>query len=555
MSFAIPGITGSGKKPLMALLLCLSSLKANVATAESFYDRLLHAKNEPQNWLTYSGGYSGWRFSPLQEITAGNVSSLAVAWIFQTGAVGKFETTPLVIDGIMYVTAQNNLAFALDARTGRPLWRYQRRLPEKVSVCCGQVNHGFAASEGKVFMATLDAHLVALDAKTGNVIWDVEAEDYRHGYAFTVAPLVVKDKVIVGVSGGEFGIRGFIDAYDVARGKRAWRFYTVPAPGEPGSDTWPGDRWKKGGGSAWLNGTYDPELNLIYWGTGNPGPDFNGEERKGDNLFSDSMVALDADSGKLKWHFQFTPHDVHDWDATQVPVLLDLKVEGKPQKLLAQANRNGFYYVLDRTNGKFLFAKPLVRVTWAERIGADGRPVLLLGSEPKPEGNYVCPGSAGATNWMSPSYSPQTGLFYVAVREQCDKYFSSPQPYREGTIFAASVNQPVTDVKDWGALRALDPRTGETEWEFKYYSAPWAGVLSTAGGLVFAADIEGYLMAFDATTGRELWHLQTGSAVYASPMSYAIDGRQYVAIASGSALLAFALPGRGSMKEVSGTKE
>jgi alcohol dehydrogenase (cytochrome c) len=553
MKSANPRQTKEGKGRRLLCFLCLACLHGQVAKAELFYQRLLKAQEEPHNWLTYSGRYSGWRFSPLQQITTGNVSNLAVAWIFQTGAVGKFEATPLVIDGILYVTAQNNLAFALDARTGRQLWRYQRRLP-KMSVCCGQVNHGFAASAGRLFMATLDAHLIALDAKTGNVLWDVEAEDYRLGYAFTVAPLVVKDKVIVGVAGGEFGIRGFIDAYDSATGKRAWRFYTIPAPGEPGSETWQGDRWKRGGGSAWVNGTFDPELNLIYWSTGNPGPDFNGEERKGDNLYSDCVVALDADTGKLKWHFQFTPHDVHDWDATQIPVLLDLEVGNKPRKLLVQANRNGFYYVLDRTNGKFLFAKPLVRVTWADGIGSDGRPILLPGTDPTPEGNYVCPGSAGATNWMSPSYSPQTGLFYVAVREQCDKYFSSPQPYREGTIFAASVNQPVTDAKEWGALRALDPLTGEIKWEFRYYSAPWAGALSTAGGLVFSADMEGYLMAFDALKGTELWHLQTGSPVYGSPMSYAIDGKQYVVIASGSALLAFSLADGHFMTEASGKK-
>jgi len=466
-----------------------------------------------------------------------------VQWVFQSGVSGKFEATPLVVGGIMYVTTQGNHAYALDARTGRVIWSYQYRLPDGIRVCCGPVNRGFAALGDKVFMATLDAHLVALDGKTGNVIWDVAAEDYKKGYAFTLAPLVVKDKIIVGVAGGEFGARGFIDAYSAETGKRAWRFYTIPGPGEPGHETWQGDSWKNGGAPAWVTGTYDPQLNLIYWGIGNPGPDTYGEERKGDNLYSCSVVALDPDTGTLKWYYQFTPHDVHDWDATQVPVLFDMEWEGRPRKLLMTANRNGFFYVLDRTNGKFLLGRPFARETWAKKeIGPDGRPVVLPKSDPTPEGSYVCPGARGGTNWMSPSYSPETGLFYVAAREQCEKFYNAPQPYEEGQYFWGSVGETMPGEKDWGAVRALDPGTGSLKWEFKFYSATNAGTLATAGGLVFAGDMEGNFIALDARTGKALWHLQAGGPINAQAMTFALDGKQYVVIPAGSALFAFALP-------------
>lgn len=529
------------KKNLAVITVLLSCVGAPLR-AQVSYQRLVNATREPHNWLTYSGDYAGRRFSSLHQINSANVQNLTVRWVFQTGAPGRFEATPLVVDGIMYLTAPGNNAYALDARTGRPLWQYHHRLPEKLALCCGQVNRGVAVLGNKVYMATLDAHVLALDAKTGVVVWDVQAEDYRKGYSFTVAPLAVKNKVIVGVAGGEFGIRGFIDAYDAETGKHAWRFYTIPGPGEPGHETWDGESWKTGGAPAWLTGTYDPELNLIYWGVGNPGPDLYGEERKGDNLYSDCVVALDADTGKLKWHFQFTHHDVHDWDATEIPMLLDLEFKGQPRKLLLQANRNGFFYVLDRRNGKFLLGRPFAKVTWAKEIGPDGRAVVLPGTAPTEEGNYVCPGMAGATNWMSPSYHPQTGLFYVTVREQCDRYYGAAQPYREGHLFFGSAPQTQPGDKEWGALRTLDPRTGEMKWEFRYYSAPMAGTLSTAGGLVFAGDREGYIMAFDAPTGKELWHLQTGAGIAASPMSYAVDGRQSIVIPSGSALFALGLP-------------
>ena len=331
-------------------LMLLTSLGTASIWGQVPSERLVKSSQEPQNWLSYSGNYAGWRYSALDQINPANVSRLRAEWVLQTGSLGKFETTPLVVDGVLYATGQDNRVFAVDARTGKAIWRYQRHLPGKLHPCCGTVNRGVAALGNKLFMATLDAHLLALDSKTGNVVWDVETADYSKGYSYTVAPLAVGDKIVIGVSGGEFGARGFVDAYYAETGKHAWRFYTIPGPGEPGNETWEGDSWKTGGGPAWLTGSYDPELNLIYWGIGNPGPDASGDVRKGDNLYSDCMVALDADTGKVKWHFQFTPHDVHDWDATEIPVLLDADWQGHPRMLLVLANRNGFFYVLDRTN-------------------------------------------------------------------------------------------------------------------------------------------------------------------------------------------------------------
>jgi alcohol dehydrogenase (cytochrome c) len=522
---------------VLLLVGSLGSLSAQVTP-----QRLQHASTEPQNWLTYSGTYDGQRFSALDQITSANVSQLRVQWIFQTPVTGKFEASPLVIDGVMYVTAPENNAYAIDPRTGRTIWHYERGLPEKLRACCGHVNRGFAALGNKLFLDTLDAHVVALDAETGNVVWDVAAAEYDKGYSFTGAPLAVKDKIIVGVSGGEYGIRGFIDAYDAETGRRAWRFYTVAGPGELGHDTWAGDSWTRGGSPAWVTGSYDPELNLVFWGTGNPSPSNDGSDRGGDNLFSNSIVALDADTGELKWYFQCTPHDLHDWDATEVPVLLDVSIGGQKRKVVAQANRNGFFYVLDRATGKFLFGKPFAGTTWANELDATGRPILLPGNDPSDTGTRVCPGAIGATNFMSPSYSPQTGFLYVNAREQCDIFTAAKQEFRPGRTYLGSVYVPASNERAWGALRAIDPDNGEIKWEFKHFSPPWAGTLATAGGLVFAGDMEGYLIAFDARTGKELWHFQTGAALYASPITFSINGKQYVSIASGNALLAFALP-------------
>jgi len=526
----------------MTLLLGPLLASATPLSAQVTYQQIRNAPAAPQNWLTYSGRYSGWRYSALNQIDAGNVSSLAVQWVFQVGDLGQLETTPLVVDGIIYGTGQDDRAFAIDARTGRAIWRYQRSLPDKLQICCGMDNRGLAILGDRLFMATLDGHVIALEAKTGNLLWDVSVADYHRAYSFTVAPLVVKNEVIVGVSGGEYGVRGFIDSYDPATGKRLWRFDTVPAAGQPGHESWSGDSWKTGGAPAWLTGTFDPELNLIYWPTGNPAPSNYGGDRKGDNLFSNSMLALDADTGRLQWYFQFTPHDLYDYDSTQIPVLLDTEWQGHPRKLLVQANRNGFYYVLDRTNGKFLFAKSFGKVTWAKGIDASGRPVLNGALVSKPAGTRVCPGALGLTNWYSPSFDPETGLLYVSTSNECDIFTSSPQQYRAGHDFLGSVYVPDPAERPTGNLKALDVHTGEVKWTFPYFSNPNGGALSTAGGVVFAADGDGNFIAFDARTGRDLWHIQLGATVYSAAITYQVGEKQYVLIPAGSALFAFALP-------------
>jgi alcohol dehydrogenase (cytochrome c) len=522
-----------------ALVLLAWSVLATDACAQVTFARIVNSYKEPQNWLTYSGDYSGHHFSSLDAINTTNVHSLVAKWVYQTGATGKFETTALVVDGILYGTGQDNRAFALDASSGRPIWLYQRQLPADIRPCCGRVNRGVAILGDEVFLGTLDAHVMALDAKTGNVIWDVAAVDYKNGYSFTLAPLAVKNLVVLGVSGGEYGIRGFIDAYDAETGRRKWRFYTVPGPGEPGRETWEGDSWKTGGAPAWITGTYDPLTNQLFWPTGNPSPSNRGSGRAGDNLYSNTLLALDADSGKLNWYFQFTRHDEHDWDATQVPVIID---QG-PKHWIAQANRNGFFYLVDQTTGKLILTSPYGKVTWSDSKDAEGRPVAMKESSPTSKGRLVCPGAAGTTNWMSPTFDPQTALLYVNAREQCDMFSTAPQLYEAGHAFYGSAYFPADEAEPyWGALRAIDPATGTIKWEFQHPSPSWSGVLSTAGGLVFTGDAEGNFIALDAASGKALWHFQTGGAVYAAPMTFALDGKQYVAIAAGSSLYAFGLP-------------
>jgi alcohol dehydrogenase (cytochrome c) len=523
----------------VVITLAMVSFFCGSAGAQVTPQRLLESAREPQNWLMYSGDYPGHRHSALDQINVANAKSLVPKWAYQTMAGGKFETTSLVVDGVLYGTGQDDRAYALDAKSGRPIWQYQRALPADIRPCCGRVNRGLAILGDKVFMGTLDAHVIALDAKTGNVVWDVTAVDYRGGYSFTLAPLAIKNLVILGVSGGEYGIRGFIDAYDAATGERKWRFYTTPGPGEPGHDTWEGDSWKIGGAPAWITGTFDPATNTTFWTTGNPSPSNRGIGRAGDNLYSNTLLALDPDAGKLKWHFQFTKHDDHDYDATQVPVMID---DGD-RHLIVQANRNGFFYVIDRGTGKLLSSRTYAKVTWSKSKDAEGRPMADTSGNPAPEGARACPGAAGATNWMSPTYDPQTKLFYVTAREQCDIFSTAPQAFEKGHAYYGSAYFPNDDAAPfWGALRALDPRSGEMKWEWKHASPTWAGVLSTAGGLVFSGDAEGNFMAFEAASGKILWHFQCGASVYSSPMSFAVDGKQYVAVGAGSALFAFALP-------------
>lgn len=531
----------------------LAALTAMPLAAQVTYERLLQAESEPHNWLTYSGSYKGWRHSPLNQVNRTNVANLKLAWVYQMAMTHRVETTPLVVDGVMYISEPPSNVVALDAATGRPFWRYRRSLPGRINVCCGQVNRGVAVLGDRVFIGTVDAHLVALNAKTGAVLWDVEVADYRSGYSVTVAPLIVKDMVISGIAGGEYGIRGFLDAYDIRTGQRRWRFWTIPGPGEKGNETWSGDSWKRGGGPTWVTGSYDPEQNLIIWGTGNPSPDWNGDVRLGDNLYTDSAIALDADSGKLKWHFQFVPHDVHDWDAVQVPVLVDGDWQGQRRKLVYWAHRGGFFYVLDRLTGKFLLGKPFATQTWAKGLDANGRPIRNPGIDPTPEGVLVWPGVQGATNWYSPSYSPQTGLFYLTAWENKGLYRKGDAEYIAGNRYIGSV--PKIDLEDepgYGTIRAIRPQTGDRVWERKLHTKPWSGVLSTAGGLVFGGsggwitrdrpEMEAWFYALDAGDGRELWRINLGGDMSSSAMTYQVNGKQMIAMPAGSGLFVFALP-------------
>jgi alcohol dehydrogenase (cytochrome c) len=530
-------------RAFLIVVIASVTLAAQTAAPQVSSQDLLDGLKDPTRWLTYGGEYNGQRHSPLTQITSENVNQLTAQWTFQTGTLGSFQTTPVVVDGVLYVTGFNNNAWAIDARSGRQIWRYRRELPDDLKLCCSAVNRGFAVLGDRLFMGTLDAHLIALDMKTGAVLYDAELADHKVGYSVTVAPLVVKDKVIVGVAGAEYGIRGFIDAYDVQTGKRAWRFYTVAGPGDPGGRSWPdGEAYKRGGGSVWVTGTYDPQLNTVFYGTGNPGPDYYSSAREGDNLYTASLVALDADTGQLRWHYQFTPHDVHDWDSTQVPVLADLTMNGQPRKVVMFANRNGFFYTIDRVTGKVIVAKPFVETTWAKELGPTGRPILLPGNIPDESGTKTCPDLGGGTNYMSPSYDPATRTFFVTARETCATYYSWEQPFEPGVQWESGATQRPRDQVNFSALRAIDPITGARKWEFRYPTVSYSGVLSTASGLVFNADGEGNILAFDSRTGKNLWHYQTGSGIRATAgTTYMLDGRQYLLVPSGSTLVAFAL--------------
>ena len=492
-------------------------------------------------WRTYGGNARGWRYSELAQISAENVARLAPKWIFQTGTNGHMETTPLVMEGLMYVTAASNHAFALDLRTGRSIWHYSKTPPSPLGLCCGEVNRGFAVLGDKLFKVNIEDTLVAIDRASGKVIWETELADYRKGYSGTLAPLVVKDKILVGTAGAEFGTRGFIDAYDSETGKRVWRFETVPAAGEKGVETWGKDSFLRGGGSTWITGTYDPELNLVYWGTGNPGPDMNGDVRPGDNLYTCSVVALDADTGKLKWHFQFTPHDTHDWDAVADPVLADVTIGGRKTKALIQANRNGYFYALDRTNGKYLYGRPYTTVNWSDGLDENGRPRVIKGLEPSEAGTKVCPGLGGGHNWQSTAFDPRTGLYYFGSTDGCQTFKRNDREFVEGRWYQLSGTENLPEEPETGSLIAVDSSTGKIRWRFEMVHNPAGGTLATAGNLVFTGDNSGNLMALDSRTGKVLWHFQTGAAVFSSPVTYTFEGKQYVAIAAGTALIAFGL--------------
>jgi alcohol dehydrogenase (cytochrome c) len=517
------------------------------------YERLLRAAEEPQNWLTYSGTYTSQRYSLLDQITPANVRNLQLEWVHQVRSTEKFETTPLVVDGVMYLTEPPSNVVALDATSGRVFWIYDHRPSPEARLCCGNVNKGVGMLGDTLFVATVDARLVALDARSGAVLWDSPFAAPETGYSATLAPLVIKDKVIIGVGGGEYGIRGFLAAYDAKTGREVWRFYTVAGPGEAGSETWEGDSWKRGGGSVWVTGSYDPDLNLTYWGVGNPGPDYDKHVRRGDNLYTDSVVALDAETGKLKWHFQFTPHDELDYDSVQIPVLVDMDWQGEPRKLMLWANRNGFWYVLDRATGEFLQGKLIDKVTWAKGLDAKGRPIQDPSKVLTSEGQQIFPGVQGTTNWYSPSYSPRTGLFYVSTWVNYSTIYSRrPSEYVEGRMYTSGylrTNVPSLrrgSINTWGdaasgAVRAFDPQTGAMEWEFKMSDVTDSGILTTASDVLFTGGREGYFYALDARNGEMLWRAILGGQVSAGPMTYKVGDKQYVSIASGSSLFTFAL--------------
>ena len=513
------------------------------------------ARPQPGGWPTYNGNVSGNRFSPLDQINATTIHALAPKWIFTIHTAPRpLQMTPIVVDGVMYVTSVNE-AYALDARTGRAMWHYSRpRTPGLAGDAATGINRGVALLRDRVFMVTDNAHLIALTRDTGQLVWDVEMADSRQNYGATGAPLAISldgcrpapadcDLVFAGVSGGDEGVRGFLDAYRAATGERAWRFWTVPAPGEPGSETWIGRAIEHGCAATWLTGTYDPESKLLYWPTGNPCPDYNGDERKGDNLYSASILALDPETGRLRWHYQFTPHDLHDWDANQTPMLVDTRFRGEARKLLLQGNRNGFFYVLDRLNGKVLLAEPFVaNLTWASRIGHDGRPVLKDGIEPTRDGQRVCPAVAGATNWPSTAFSPTAGFFYLFAEESCAIYTKNDQWWETGKSFYGGVTRRAPGPSAAGrVLKALDIQTGRTAWEIPVGGGILgSGLMATAGGLVFYGAEEGFL-AVDAASGHRVWQFDTNQNWRAGPMTYSVDGNQFIAVAAGSNIMAFSL--------------
>jgi alcohol dehydrogenase (cytochrome c) len=528
------------------------------------YERILNAREEPQNWLTYYGAYNGQRYSPLDQINTENVKRLLPAWVFQAGTTGliagastySFEATPIVVDGVMFLSGWDGWVWALDAKTGVEIWRYKHAVPFDVSLCCGTVNRGVAVAQGKVFFVAANARVLALDATTGKRVWDRTYGDVRAGESATVAPLVVKNMVIVGSSGGEFGVRGHLDAFDVETGEQVWRCYTVPKPGEPGSETWPadGDAWARGGANCWVTGTFDPETNLLYVGTGNPAPDFDGEVREGDNLYTDSIIAVDVDSGQIRWHYQCTPHDVWDYDSIAECILFEL--DGR--KLLGHFDKNGYFFVVDRTNGELVQITPFVdRIDWGA-ITRDGQVTPRRYPDKEGEPVHFYPGPAGAKEWTHASYSPKTGLFYVPVQDTGATATRRRREFKESIPYwGAGVQVDIEDMA--GSISAFDA-TGEEKWRWRNELPMCASTLATGGDLVFAGEPSGEFNALDARTGEQLWQFQCGSGHHSSPSTYMVDGRQYVAVpvgwggwaegflpgmlgaGHGSALIVFALP-------------
>jgi alcohol dehydrogenase (cytochrome c) len=539
------------KRKVVTLSLAMMVFATLALQAQVTFDRLLQSEKEPHNWLTYSGNVLGQRYSLLNQINSGNAKNLELQWVWQAGSLEKYETTSLVLDGVLYtIQAPNNTnntdgftqIVALDAATGRQFWTFRYNIPQTARNCCGRVNRGLAILGDTLFMGTLNSHLIAVNAKNGTLVWDTTVTTTA-GYPITVAPLVVKDKVIIGTAGGDGAIRGYIAAFNAKTGKEVWRTYTIPGPGEPGNDTWAGESWKIGGAGVWTTGSYDPETNLTFWGTGNPNPTGNGPSRLGDNLYSDSVLALDADTGKLKWHYQFTPHDEMDYDSTQVPVLADVEFKGRMRKAMLFANRNGLLYLLDRTTGEFLQGKPYVSVNWMSGFDEKGRPQRVPGLERSSQTVIVKPTILGATNWYPPSFSPRSGLFYVSAWENSKSGGPRGGGGANTTPMGGIQLAPNTKTEEegYGVVRAFDPRTLEKKWEFKMNDITWAGVLSTAGDLVFSGGREGYFFALDARDGKLLWKVALGGQVNSGPMSYSVNGKQYISVAAGTALFSFAL--------------
>jgi alcohol dehydrogenase (cytochrome c) len=495
------------------------------------------------DWPTYNGDPGGNRYTTLTQINKDSVARLAMTWMFTLPGTGQLQVTPVVVGGIMYVSGPNE-CYALDAGNGRQVWHYKRPRTPDLSTGSG-ANRGVAVAGDRVFMQTDNAHTIALNRFTGALLWDTELDDWRKNYSASSAPLPAGNLVISGVAGGEHGANGFVAALDQENGKELWRFSTVPKAGEPGSETWQGKDIEHGGAPTWFTGSYDPELDLIYWPTGNPSKEYNGDHRQGDNLYSDSILALDRKTGRLRWYYQFTPHDLWDWDATETSVLVDASWQGQPRKLMLHANRNGFFYVFDRRDGTLLLAKPFVKnLTWASGIGTDGRPIKLPNQEPTPEGTKVCPSQDGATNWFSPSFNPATGLYYVQSFEKCSIYTKSDGgDWESGKSYLGGSQRTAQDPVPQRILNAIDIRTGAIVWALPQpgpaYS--WGGTLATATGLVFLGADDGSLMAVDAATGTPRWSLQTNQTWKASPMTYSFDGRQIIAVAAGSSIIALAI--------------
>ena len=504
----------------------------------------LRSVTSQTDWTSYNGGYAGSRYSTLTQINKGNISSLAPKWMFSLRNTNNLQVTPVVSEGVMYVSAANE-CYALDAGSGREIWHYQRaRTKGLVGNAAGGVNRGVSIAGDRLFMVTDHAHIIALNKHTGALLWETEMADWHQNYNATGAPLPVGSLVVTGTSGGDEGVRGFVAAFDQASGKEVWRWWTTPKRGEPGSDTWQGKGLDHPAGTTWMTGTYDPALDTIYWTVGNPGPDLYGEDRLGDNLYTDSLVALDAKTGAKKWHFQFTPHDVWDYDAEETPALVDANWQGQPRKLVVQANRNGFFYVLDRTNGKFLFGTQYVKnVTWATGLDSSGRPMRVPNMEPTLEGKRVCPSLDGASNWYSTSWNPATNLYYVQTNDKCGVFTKVPLEWEAGKGFMGGSFAPAPEPAQ-RLLRAIDITTGKAVWSLPQTGTvnSWGGVLSTAGGVVIFGEDSGALMAADAATGKALWSFQTNALWKASPMTYVFDNKQYVAVAAGSDIIAFGLP-------------